>query len=134
MNKTVTPIALEDKEDALDELIQSQMKEIEPNQTSDLRTGGYSDIDLNFEKKQSNQAAQNYDDDESDDMFDQMIEEQETHEMQHSDEDDGKDSLLENATDGIPDNQQPGLQKQPANSLELNMLLKQQIQDLENQQ
>ena len=99
------------------------MKEIEPNQTSDLRTGGYSDIDLNFEKKQSNQAAQNYDD-EDDDMFDQMIEEQETHEMDHSDEDDGKDALLENATDGIPDNQQPGLQKQPANSVELNMLLK----------
>ena len=58
MRKTVTPIAYDDQEDALDELIQSQMSQIEQKGNSDLRTGGYSDVDVQFEKKYSQKDQQ----------------------------------------------------------------------------
>lgn len=51
--QTVTPMALND-EDALDDLIQEQMQnEIGSQDSNPMRTGGYSDIDLAFEKKVS---------------------------------------------------------------------------------
>lgn len=70
------------------------MREIDHKGTSDLRTGGYSDVDMQFEKKHSQQQMQ----EEDDDAFDQMMEQQE----QESDQDsvqDGKNEMLEVAID-----------------------------------
>lgn len=46
VTKNQNPVSYEDIEDALDELINQQMKEIKPEAKNDFKTGGYSDIDI----------------------------------------------------------------------------------------